>query len=878
MALRIQRRSRTTSARRTLAILLLIPLLSLAALWGYTASITLGNAINNQHLNTLTNEVSPSIIEMEAAGEAERALTVAWVSSGDHSSQQRAQLLAARRGYDTAIAAFRTAAVSTRGLMRATGQARLDGLLTVLAGLPRIRAAVDAGSDNPVTAFTAYTSISTVEIDFLHEGTVPTDPTLNLMTQSAIAYERTENFSDGAVALMEGALAADGRMKQAEQTLLAQVVAGQELASTDTLSLATPELAAVFRQTFDSQAYRQLQATENRVIGTPAGRPVPVSASAVQAIAQGLRANVGLVQLRLGGVMGATSAQVTNQVQTELYLAAGLGLVAVIASVFVAVRFGRRLRHELTVLYDSARQMANERLPRLVDRLRRGDDVDAEAESPPLPSGQVTEIADVARAFTAVQRTAVEAAVGQAALRKGVNQVFVSLSLRSQSLLHRQLSMLDDMERATSDPVALADLFRLDHLTTRMRRHAEGLLILAGSTPGRAWRDPVPAADVLNAAVAEVEEYVRVEVVTDSAETVTGTAVNDVIHLLAELIENATQFSPPNTRVEVRGDSVGHGFVIEVDDRGLGMPAETLEALNARLARPPEFDLANSDQLGLFVAAQLAQRHGIRVSLRQSPYGGTTAIVLLPVSIIGSGDEAAQAPWMPERGSVNGTSGPARDSRPSGADDSAPPFGLTGRHRRLHPEPASGPVPAPRSALKPGQARPPAAPGPSPARPALPASDPGPWNPPAPSWGQPKPPQQPVEASAPSTWFSPGRAARDTPLSDTDPHATAGRSAAGRTALPRAKPGNASDERRPGLPRRARGTSLAPQLRAKHSSATPSPAQEGSPPPAWPGSPATAEPPARSPEEASSLLSALQDGWERARIHDLNDFDDEDRR
>ena len=161
------------------------------------------------------------------------------------------------------------------------------------------------------------------------------------------------------------------------------------------------------------------------------------------------------------------------------------------------MRFGRRLRVELTSLYDSARQMADERLPRLVERLRRGDDVDVEAESPPLTAGRITEIADVARAFSTVQRTAVEAAVGQASLRKGVNQVFVNLSLRNQSLLHRQLGMLDTMERATSDPVVLADLFRLDHLTTRMRRHAEGLLILAGTTPGRGWRDPVPAADVL---------------------------------------------------------------------------------------------------------------------------------------------------------------------------------------------------------------------------------------------------------------------------------------------------------------------------------------------------------------------------------------------
>jgi signal transduction histidine kinase len=186
------------------------------------------------------------------------------------------------------------------------------------------------------------------------------------------------------------------------------------------------------------------------------------------------------------------------------------------------------------------------------------------------------------------------------------------------------------MERATSDPVALGDLFRLDHLTTRMRRHAEGLLILAGSTPGRGWIDPVPVADVLNAAVAEVEDYVRVDVVTESTDAVAGTAVNDVIHLLAELVENATAFSPPHTRVEVRGDGVGHGFAVEIEDRGLGMPAEEIAAINARLANPPEFDLANSDQLGLFVAARLAQRHGIKISLRQSPFGGMTAIVLLP--------------------------------------------------------------------------------------------------------------------------------------------------------------------------------------------------------------------------------------------------------
>jgi signal transduction histidine kinase len=881
MALHVRRRSRTTSARRTLVSLVLIPLLSLAALWGFTASITLGDAISNQHLNTLTNVVAPRTVAMEAAGQAERALTVAWVDSGDHSSQQRAQLLAARRAYDTAIAAWRGAAVPTRGLMPTTGQARLDDLLIVMAGLPRIRGAVDAGTDSPVTAFTAYTTLSSAQISLLHEAAVPPDPTLNLMTQAAIAFERALDFSGGAVALIQGALAANGQMTQAERTLFAQVVAEQDLASGDTLSLATPQLAAVFRLAFDSPAYRQLQAAENRIIATPAGQHLPVSATAFQGIAQAVRANVGSAQLALGPVMGAKSAQLSDDVRTELYLAAGLGLLAVIASIFVAVRFGRRLRRELTSLYDSARQMAGERLPRLVDRLRRGDDVDAEAESPPLPTGRITEIADVARAFTAVQRTAVEAAVGQAALRKGVNQVFVSLSLRNQSLLHRQLGLLDDMERATSDPVALADLFLLDHLTTRMRRHAEGLLILAGSTPGRGWRDPVPVADVLNAAVAEVEDYVRVEVVTESTETVAGIAVNDVIHLLAELVENATVYSPPNTRVEVRGASVGHGFAIEVEDRGLGMPADEIAALNERLAQPPEFDLASTDQLGLFVAARLAQRHGIKISLRQSPYGGTSAIVLLPASVTGSGDDpgwspgtatalaAGLAPWPATGGLVNGTRAPVRESLAAEADGSAPPFGLTGRHRRLGSEPAPGPVagpapvPGPRFAPPPSPVPQRATPGPSPARPALPAADPVLRDTPEPPWGQPEA-HRPVEAPVPSTWFSPGRAGRDI--------------ASGGATLPRAKPGNAVvDGNRPGLPRRARGTSLAPQLRTKLNSAS-APAQEGSLSPAWAGSPAAAEPSARSPEEAGSLLSALQDGWERGRIQDLDDFDGEDHR
>ena len=239
-----------------------------------------------------------------------------------------------------------------------------------------------------------------------------------------------------------------------------------------------------------------------------------------------------------------------------------------------------------------------------------------------------------ARRSTWSGRPPIRAAVDEAKLRQGLNDVFRSLARRSQSLLHRQLTLLDQMERRASDPEALDDLFRLDHLTTRMRRHAEGLVILAGAPPGRGWSSPVRMVDVMRGAIAEVEDYARVSVATRSQAALAGSAVADVIHLLAELIENATTLSPPYTSVRVSGDTVANGFAIEVEDRGLGMSPPRLAEFNDRLANPPEFNPSDSEQLGLFVVSQLAKRHGIQVTLKASPYGGTAAIVLIPHHLV----------------------------------------------------------------------------------------------------------------------------------------------------------------------------------------------------------------------------------------------------
>ena len=245
-----------------------------------------------------------------------------------------------------------------------------------------------------------------------------------------------------------------------------------------------------------------------------------------------------------------------------------------------------------------------------------------------------------------VQETAVQSAVDEARLRRGISDVFRNLAGRSQSLLHRQLTLLDGMERRATEPDELENLFRIDHLTTRMRRHAEGLIILSGEAPARGWRQPVPLVDVLRAAVAEVEDYTRIRVLCRTGAAVAGHAVADVIHLIAELAENATVFSPPNTPVRIQGDVVGRGFAIEIEDRGLGISAARLEEINANLASPPQFDLSGSDRLGLFIAGQLAQRHEIKITLRPSVYGGTTAIVLIPTALVVDEDSFERDPEL----------------------------------------------------------------------------------------------------------------------------------------------------------------------------------------------------------------------------------------
>ena len=325
-----------------------------------------------------------------------------------------------------------------------------------------------------------------------------------------------------------------------------------------------------------------------------------------------------------------------HRVLAQVVLVTGTGLVVVLVAVMLMGRFAGRVRRDAESLAAIARGLADERLPRVVEALRDGADgaAAAAAVSPEWPTGRVSEIDAAAVAVATMYRTAVAATAAESGLRSGFREILISLGRRNQSLLHRQLRIIDTLEQQASSPTALAELFTLDHLTTRMRRHAESLTILSGSAPGRAWSQPVQVVDVMRAAAAEVEDYTRVTVISDTDEAIAAPVVTDLIHLLAELIENATLFSPSTTRVEVRAERVANGFAIEVEDRGLGIPSEQMAALNAQLADPPDFDRADADRLGLFVAARLAARHSVHVSLCHSAYRGTKAVVVLPDGVL----------------------------------------------------------------------------------------------------------------------------------------------------------------------------------------------------------------------------------------------------
>ncbi len=391
-----------------------------------------------------------------------------------------------------------------------------------------------------------------------------------------------------------------------------------------------------------------------------------------------------------------------------------LAFVVLGTAVVLTWLVSRSITKPLRSLTRQAKEMAERRLPdAVIDILETplGDDVQVPTVDPVVVHTR-DEVADVSTALNTVQDTALDLAVEQAVLRRNIADSFVNLGRRNQNLLGRQLDFITELETNETDPDTLSNLFRLDHLATRMRRNAESLLVLAGIEPPRKWAAPVRLTDVIRAALGEVEDYQRVTVRGVEPATIIGSAAADLAHLLAELIENALVFSPPDQTVDIRGRTRPDGYTLAVIDSGLGMPSADVTAANRRLAGAESFTIAPSKYLGHYVAGNLAARHNIHVTLDNSPGNGITATIDLPPTLLTNdsalpaADEphAARDVWPPAPApgglpTLPRAGGPA-PARPLGSGGPVAPLGPAGwnagpvpdngRRPAAHPGPATG--------------------------------------------------------------------------------------------------------------------------------------------------------------------------------------------
>ncbi|MDT7597871.1 MAG: hypothetical protein QOJ06_3417 [Pseudonocardiales bacterium] len=370
--------------------------------------------------------------------------------------------------------------------------------------------------------------------------------------------------------------------------------------------------------------------------------------------------NINTVEKNLRQRIEQTAQTLLAQVRTAaglnsviLFFALGLG---VLVGIFVT----RALLRPLGVLKRTALDVADRRLPEAMARIRDGELPETAVE--PVPVGTREEIGQVARAFDEVHSQAVRLAGEQAQLRANVNDIFVNLSRRTQGLVERQLKLIDRLESGEQDPKQLDNLFQLDHLATRMRRNSENLLVLAGTDAANRSGRPVRLVDVLRAAVSEVEQYQRLVLQQPPAVLVLGRTASDLVHLLAELLDNATQFSPPDSHVMVSSDFAADGSVsIEVADRGVGMTEAELVEANQRLAAPPVVDASVSRRMGLYVVGRLAGRHGIEVQLRRGDGDvGVWASVIMPSRLVRVASETVE-PSPAAVAELTGSNGSGRD-------------------------------------------------------------------------------------------------------------------------------------------------------------------------------------------------------------------------
>jgi len=644
--------------RSRLLLLVVLPTLSAVILGGVAVAASIRSADAYQRVEQFSR-LGGEITGLVQALQTEREDTIRYITMGPAggrgaprggSGPELAVLALDDHATGVLAARVRNLAGHIGGSYPAVAQQEAQGAITAIEGIPALRSIATTTQIPSLAVIQQYAGtidqllaledeIATGGNDAALADTVRVVGLISGMKEEvsreqAILTSALTPDLVGATQFQPGQLSALNAAQADQQANLAQfdlaATSGQRRLYDTTLSSAQADRAQAQIQQAITLALDGGSSAENPAF-TNAASGSAYLVSSLHAVEQGF----------MSSIIGQSAAQRDKAIRSALIDSAAVLLVLALA-LFFTIAVGRSMTRPLRRLRTGALEVAGTRLPETVRKMSEGVGTDAALEIEPIDVDSSDEIGEVARAFDQVHREAVRLAANEAALRGNVNAMFVNLSRRSQSLVERQIRLIDDLEQGEQDSERLANLFQMDHLATRMRRNSENLLVLAGHELSRQRTDPVALVDVLRAAVSEIEQYERVVPNIQPGISVRGQAVNDVVHLLSELAENATTFSPADTPVNVSGHLLNSGgALLDISDQGVGMDAGEMAHANWRLDNPPVVDVAVSRRMGLFVVARLAARHGIRVRLRPASRGGLTALVWLPDEVIMHGSLSA---------------------------------------------------------------------------------------------------------------------------------------------------------------------------------------------------------------------------------------------
>ncbi|MGH3434562.1 MAG: sensor histidine kinase, partial [Thermocrispum sp.] len=624
-------RLRNWSLRTKLIAVLLIPTLTALVLIGlhFNTQLRSANRLAELSARVTTDGALSSLVH---ALQRERDLTVHYVANG-RKSVDDPEFVDQRARVDARLAAFSKTYSRTRLEMSDAAVQDFKDVRSRLEGLPRLRYGAEHDKFPANKVLDSYGDLISALLT-ARGRTVSgiTQPDLVRLQLAGIAVARIKEQMSITRGLVDEAMVV-GRLSVDRRRELAGAESDGEALRSDFDTFATAEQERMYDDTVTGMLVDQRNDMLDTVVARSAnGKSLTGLDRAQWDTAATFTANlVFRVEQALQAQMQTRTDALAAQARTSALRDGAIVLLLLLLAGLMAIVIGRSLIRPLRTLRSTALEVAEYRLPAAVHGLLANPKGPRKTDVAPVPVSSTEEVGQVARAFDAVHGEAVRLAAEQAELRQNVNTMFLNLARRGQELADRQLDVLDRMEADEQDPDVLAKLFELDHLATRSRRVSENLLVLTGNDFARMLPGSVAASEVIAAALSEIEHYQRVQLSTIPEISVRGDAVSDVVHVISELLENATNESGADGPVSVVSSINREGaWLVEITDSGEGMSDEEMDTANARLADPPEIDVEASRRMGLYVVARLARRNGVEVRLRQAHTGGITASVLVP--------------------------------------------------------------------------------------------------------------------------------------------------------------------------------------------------------------------------------------------------------